>query len=191
MSVIGGAMSRCDNSNLSLNINKTKRTTQSSLRSASMATQRSQWGAPGPLGCTTDDLRCSTDTTPSCHKGHTNVWQMKRTHAPLPVLTAFYMETLGTIISVASVHPGTVVLSRAPHNYLVDISVFYTLDNDSAAYSARLLKKTTLKSHQTSHFPLFSTLNLCTVTQINKIDHKIRFRVRNCVRLRTIFSHCQ
>lgn len=111
MSVIGGATSRCDNSNPSLNVNKTKRSAQSSLRSASMATQRRQWGAPGPLGCTTDDLRCSTDTTPSCHKGHTNVWQMKSTHAPLPVLTAFYMETLGSIISVASVHPGTVVLS--------------------------------------------------------------------------------
>lgn len=38
MPVVGGATSRCDNSNLSLNVNTTKRSAQSSLRSASMAT---------------------------------------------------------------------------------------------------------------------------------------------------------
>lgn len=42
-------------------------------------------------------------------------------------------------------------------------------------------------------FPLSSTLNCCTITQINIIVHKIRFRMRkqsNCVRLCTVFSHC-
>lgn len=190
MYVVGGATSRCDNSNLSLNVNKTKGSAQSSLHSASMATPCSQRGAPGPLGCMTDDLRRYTDTTPSCQKGHTNVrssYDRWRAHA-CQFLSSLLSTWRRWAVSSQSppVHRGTVVLSMlwqsATQLSRGRLGLLHSGQWICSIYcSARFLKKQLLKAIRPLIFPLFSTLNLCTFTQIDKIVHKIRFRVRNNV----------
>lgn len=98
------------------------------------------------------------------------LWQMKSSHMPLPVFTTLYTEMMGSIISMTS-HPLRNCSTLDVAADLMDVSVFYP--------SSVIVQEKTSIRPLSSHF--LSTLNCCTITQTNKNEFRIRFRVRRNV----------
>lgn len=89
-------------------------------------------------------------------------------------------------LSIPPVHRGTVVLSMlwqsaTQLSWTSRSSTLGTMNLQHVVQNFKKKKQQLQKAIRPPIFPLFSTLNLCTITQMDKILHKIRSRVRNNV----------